>query len=70
MKTRPLPGTLEAALTPKEAAARLHISVRELAELRHTGTGPDHLRLGARTVRYLGGDLTEWRDRLSGTVAS
>lgn len=62
MKVQPLPTTLKPALSPKEAAARLHITVQELAKLRRSGTGPEHLRVGARTVRYLSGDVGEWLD--------
>lgn len=69
MKVQPLPRTLEPALSPKEAAARLHITVRELTELRRSGEGPDHLRVGARTIRYLGGDLCKWRDRVPEALA-
>lgn len=65
-----MPRSVRPALTPSEAAKRLGLSVRELAALRRSGSGPRHLVLNPRTIRYLGGDLCEWRDRSDGRVAS
>lgn len=63
MRAEPIPATVRPALTPAEAARVLRMSVRDLAALRRTGQGPECLVIGPRTVRYLAGDLTEWRQR-------
>lgn len=48
-----------AMLAPKQAAARLGVSVRALEEWRAAGTGPAWYRLG-RLVQYSAGDLDAW----------
>jgi len=63
MRAEPTPATVHPALTPAEAARVLRMSVRDLAALRRTGQGPECLVISPRTVRYLAGDLTEWRQR-------
>jgi len=63
MRAEPMPATVRPALTPAEAASVLRMSVRDLAALRRTGQGPECLVISPRTVRYLAGDLTEWRQR-------
>jgi predicted DNA-binding transcriptional regulator AlpA len=63
MRAEPMPSTVLPALTPAEAAKRLHMSVRDLAALRRTGKGPEYLAISPRTVRYLAGDVSEWHER-------
>ena len=63
MRAQPMPATVQPALTPAQAAKQLHMSVRELAALRRAGQGPECLVISPRTIRYLDGDVTEWRER-------
>lgn len=54
-------------LTPREAAAFLHLSVSFLAKARMRGDGPPYFKPG-RAVRYRESGLIEWlksRSRLS-----
>lgn len=63
MRAQPMPSTVRPALTPAQAAKQLRMSVRELAALRRAGQGPECLVISPRTIRYLDGDLTAWRQR-------
>lgn len=63
MRAEPMPATVRPALTPAQAARQLHMSVRDLAALRRTGQGPECLVISPRTIRYLAGDVSEWRER-------
>lgn len=63
MRAEPMPATVRPALTPAQAAKQLRMSVRDLAALRRNGQGPECLVISARTVRYLAGDVNEWRER-------
>lgn len=63
MRAEPMPSTVRPALTPAQAAKQLRMSVRDLAALRRTGQGPDCLVISPRTVRYLAGDVSEWREQ-------
>ena len=65
MRAQPIPSTVQPALTPAQAARRLRLSVRELAALRRAGQGPECLMISPRTIRYLDGDLAQWRERQS-----
>lgn len=65
MRAQPMPSTMQPALTPAQAAKQLHMSVRELAALRRAGQGPECLVISPRTIRYLDGDLDDWRKRQS-----
>jgi excisionase family DNA binding protein len=56
------------ALTEREVAERLGLSVATLRAWRHRGQGPRFLRLG-RAVRYLPDDLDDFV-RASAVVAS
>jgi excisionase family DNA binding protein len=47
------------ALTEREVAERLGLSVATLRAWRHRGKGPRYLRLG-RSVRYLPSDVAEF----------
>lgn len=47
-------------LTPSAAAEHLGIAHCTLAAWRQRGTGPSHLRLGYRTVRYSRAELDAW----------
>jgi excisionase family DNA binding protein len=46
-------------LTPKEAAARLKVSLSWLAKARMRGDGPPYAPVG-RSIRYPETDLIEW----------
>jgi excisionase family DNA binding protein len=50
---------MERALTEKEAAERLSLSVATLRAWRHRGCGPRFVRFG-RAIRYLAPDLEEF----------
>jgi predicted DNA-binding transcriptional regulator AlpA len=41
---------MTAFLTPEEMAAKLRISLRKLHQMMKDGTGPQHVKLGGRTV--------------------
>lgn len=47
-------------LTPAEASLKVRLSVGALAQLRYLGTGPNYVKLGAKTVRYRRRDLDDW----------
>jgi len=47
-------------LTAKEAAHYTSLSESYLAKLRMHEEGPRFLRIGARSIRYLKGDLDRW----------
>jgi excisionase family DNA binding protein len=49
-------------LSPAEAAEYLGITIRTLAEWRHSQSGPPYIRLGGPTgrVRYARSDLDRW----------
>jgi predicted DNA-binding transcriptional regulator AlpA len=47
-------------LAPREAARRLGVAERTLAAWRQRGTGPVWVRVGARTIRYRGGEVAAW----------
>ena len=60
----------EDLLKPKEAAARLGLTVRFLEARRYRGDGPAFVRISPRCVRYRDSDLQEWieaRVRMSTT---
>ncbi len=50
------------ALTPKQTAEVLQVSVRTLALWRQQGTGPDYFMAG-RLPRYLAKDIAHWQAR-------
>jgi len=50
----------EIFLTPKEAAAYLHVSKSYLDKLRVYGGGPKFLRFGKRKILYRKSDLDFW----------
>jgi hypothetical protein len=52
------PSTL-VALTPKEVAARLKVSLSWLAKARMRGDGPPYF-LAGRAIRYLETELVQW----------
>ncbi|MEM8575730.1 MAG: helix-turn-helix domain-containing protein [Pseudomonadota bacterium] len=47
-------------LTCAEVAELVGLSVNTLKVHRREGTGPKHVRLGHRTVRYRRGDVDAW----------
>ncbi len=47
-------------LSPAEAAARVGVTERYLAHLRHSRRGPAYYTLGHRTVRYRVADVDAW----------
>jgi len=47
-------------LTPAEAAAYLRMSKAWLALQRMAGTGPQYIRLGTTSIRYLKSDLNRY----------
>jgi predicted DNA-binding transcriptional regulator AlpA len=54
-------------LTPKEASARLKVSLSWLAKARMRGDGPPYIRIG-RSIRYSEAALMQWmrsRQRVS-----
>lgn len=54
---------MQALLTEAEAAERLQVSVRTLADARRSGNGPRWIDLGTGSkalVRYRPEDLDEW----------
>lgn len=52
------------ALAPVETAARLGVTVGELARLRRSGKGPEYVSLNARTIRYIVESVTEYIPQL------
>ena len=52
------------ALAPAETAARLGVTVGELARLRRQGKGPEYVSLNARTIRYIAGSVAEFLPQL------
>lgn len=56
MAEEPATGRL---LTPQEAAAYLGATVKTLENWRGTGAGPTYVKLSAKCVRYVQGDLDE-----------
>lgn len=48
-------------LTPAEAAERLGISVADLNGQHRNGSGPDHIAITAKIIRYLPEDLDRWQ---------
>ena len=49
-------------LTTEEAAGILGVSRRTLEDWRLTGTGPDYVPIGRRTVRYRPQAIDRWLD--------
>jgi len=47
-------------LTPEQAAAKLAINPKTLAQWRYRGEGPTFVKLGKRAVRYDIADLDAW----------
>ena len=47
-------------LTSEQAAEMLQVSLRTLEAWRRDGSGPPHLRLGNKTIRYFTEDLCLW----------
>lgn len=45
---------------PPELAARLGVTVNNLAQMRFRGTGPRYVKVGAKTIRYRESDVEEW----------
>lgn len=56
------------ALTPVETAARLGLTTKELARLRHRGEGPTFVALTRNSVRYLRSSVDEWAARRTTSV--
>lgn len=59
-------GVPAACLDTADAAIYLSVSQGTMSNWRSFGTGPQFLRLGPKTIRYLVSDLDEWltsRDR-------
>ncbi|MDO3074766.1 DNA-binding protein [Mycobacteroides abscessus subsp. abscessus] len=48
--------------TPKEIADYLHTSEAGLAQMRHRGTGPKYITVGARKVIYRWSDVQKYLD--------
>ena len=58
MTTEPNAATsFDTLLTPAQAAELLTVSVDSLEKWRRNGTGPRHLKLSGRVVRYTAADL-------------
>ncbi len=58
MTTEPnAPPSFNTLLTPEQAAELLTVSVDSLEKWRRHGTGPRHLKLSGRVVRYTAADL-------------
>jgi len=47
-------------LYPADAARRIGVAERTLADWRRRGTGPDWIKVGSRTVRYPARALGAW----------
>ncbi|WP_392341536.1 DNA-binding protein (plasmid) [Leifsonia sp. P73] len=54
--------------TPNEAAAETGLTLDQLRRMRERGEGPAYVTLGSRTVRYLRGDVDQWRRATNGQV--
>ena len=52
--------------TPNETAAETGLTLDDLRRMRERGEGPAYVTIGKRTVRYIRGDIDEWKaDQLS-----
>lgn len=51
---------METILTQDEAAQRLRVMTRTLERMRVRGDGPAFIRIGARRVGYLEGEIERW----------
>lgn len=54
--------SLDDAITRRETAKLIGLSVAALDQLRYRGDGPPFFRAGARHVRYVRRDVLAWRD--------
>ena len=52
----------DSLLTEREAAQRLQVSKETLARLRKAGTGPIHVPVGKRLIRYRREDLAAFTE--------
>ncbi|OGI41832.1 MAG: hypothetical protein A2150_00515 [Candidatus Muproteobacteria bacterium RBG_16_64_11] len=50
----------DALIDEAQAAEFLGLSIKTLQKWRHTGSGPEFLRLSARCIRYRRRELIEW----------
>ena len=53
---------LETLLKPAEGAAFLGVHANTLRSWRSAGTGPRHVRIGSRVIRYRVADLLDYRE--------
>jgi predicted DNA-binding transcriptional regulator AlpA len=52
---------LDEMSTVREAAKFLGLQINNLNQMRYRDTGPRWVRVGTRSVRYLSGDLAEYK---------
>ena len=51
---------METLATEAEVAAYIGTTVEALAQRRYRGTGPKHIKMGRRNIRYRWADVEAW----------
>ncbi|MGO4535149.1 helix-turn-helix transcriptional regulator [Leifsonia sp. 2MCAF36] len=55
--------------TPDETSIETGLTLDELRRMREKGGGPAYVTIGKRTVRYLRGDVDEWKAAHRSTIS-